>query len=168
MFREMRRFRQALTKEECRTLLDRGTHGVLAVAGEGGYPYAVPLSYARVEDKLIFHCAQSGHKLDVIRACNKASFCVVDQDRVVPEEYTTYYRSVIAFGTIRELAGEEKRRAVEYLGRRYHPTDSDSHREGYIEKDFDRVCMLELAMERLTGKEAKELAMEKWQREDKG
>lgn len=167
MFREMRRFRQALTREECDALLDRGTHGVLAVVGEGGYPYAVPLSYARMGDKLLFHCAQSGHKLDALRACNKASFCVVDQDRVVPEEYTTYYRSVVAFGTVRELKGEEKRRAVEYLGRRYYPTDSDTHREEFIQKDFDRVCMLELAIEHLTGKEAKELAMEKWQREDK-
>ncbi|MDE6107517.1 MAG: pyridoxamine 5'-phosphate oxidase family protein, partial [Oscillospiraceae bacterium] len=136
--------------------------------GEGGYPYAVPLSYARMGDKLIFHCAQAGHKLDAIRACNKVSFCVVGQDKVVPEEYTTYYRSVIAFGTVRELEGEEKRRAVEVLGRRYHPTDSDTHREEYIEKDFGRVCLLELDIEHLTGKEAKELAMEKWQGEDKG
>lgn len=168
MFREMRRFRQALPQEECYALLDRGTHGVLAVAGEGGYPYAVPLSYARMGDKLIFHCAQAGHKLDAIRSCDKVSFCVVDQDKVVPEEYTTYYRSVIAFGTVRELEGEEKRRAIEELGKRYHSTDSDAHREEYIEKDWDRVCMLELDMEHLTGKEAKELAMEKWQREDKG
>lgn len=167
MFREMRRFHQALTREECYAVLDRGTHGVLAVLGEEGYPYAVPLSYVRAGEKLLFHCAQAGHKLDALRACPKASFCVVDQDRVVPEEYTTYFRSVIAFGTVRELTGEEKRQSAEYLGRRYYPADSDSHRTAYIEKDFDRVCMLELTIEHLTGKEAKELAMKKWQREDK-
>ena len=157
MFREMRRFRQALTEEECYALLDRGTHGVLAVAGDGGYPYAVPLSYARMGEKLIFHCAQAGHKLDAIRACNKVSFCVVDQDKVVPQEYTTHFRSVIAFGTVREMEGEEKRRAVECLGKRYYLGDSDAHREEYIQKDWDRVCVLELTVEHMTGKQAREL-----------
>ena len=163
----MRRFRQALTQEECYALLDRGTHGVLAVAGDGGYPYAVPMSYARMGDKLIFHCAQAGHKLDAVRACDKVSFCVVDRDQVVPEEYTTYFRSVIAFGTVRELEREEKRRAMEHLARRYHPQDREAHREEYIQKDWDRVCILELTVEHLTGKEARELAMEKGQKGDK-
>lgn len=165
MFREMRRFQQALTQEECYAVLDRGTHGVLAVLGDGGYPYAVPLSYVRAGEKLIFHCATAGHKLDALRACGKASFCVVDQDRVIPEEYTTYFRSVIAFGTVRELTGEEKRQSADQLGRRYYPADSGSHRAAYVESAFDRMCVLELTIGHLTGKEGKKLAMERRQRE---
>ena len=79
--RPMRRFRQELTAEECVQVLERGTHGVLAVLGDEGYPYAVPLSYVHGEGKLWFHCAQAGHKLDAIRNYNKVSFCVVDQDQ---------------------------------------------------------------------------------------
>ena len=45
MFREMRRKRQALSPEENVAILNRGTSGVLAVFGDDGYPYAVPLSY---------------------------------------------------------------------------------------------------------------------------
>ena len=85
----------------CEAVLSRGSHGVLALAGDEGYPYAVPISYVYEGGKLYFHCAKSGHKLDAIARCPKASFCVVDQDQVVPQEYTTYFRSVIAFGTIR-------------------------------------------------------------------
>ena len=67
--------------------------------------------------KLYFHCAKSGHKLDAVRRNPKASFCVVDQDLIVPERYTTYYRSVIAFGVMRILEDDgEKRAAVEKLG----------------------------------------------------
>ena len=66
--REMRRFRQALTREDCDAVLEKGTSGVLAVTGDGGWPYAVPLSYVWREGKLYFHCALSGHKLDAIRA----------------------------------------------------------------------------------------------------
>lgn len=83
MFREMRRSRQALPQEEVVAILDRGTHGVLALAGDEGYPYALPISYVYADGKLYFHCARSGHKLDAISRCPKASFCVVDQDQVV-------------------------------------------------------------------------------------
>ena len=36
MFREMRRKRQKLSKEECEEILSRGTSGVLAVSGDDG------------------------------------------------------------------------------------------------------------------------------------
>ena len=45
MFRELRRGRQALPEAESLAILERGSHGVLAVLGDGGYPYAVPLNY---------------------------------------------------------------------------------------------------------------------------
>lgn len=105
MFREMRRSKQALTAEEVAEILKRNTSGVLAVSGDGGYPYAVPLSYVYLDSKLYFHCAGTGHKLDSILKDDKVSFCVIDQDQVVGEEYTTYFRSVVAFGRARVLGG---------------------------------------------------------------
>ena len=108
MFRPMRRHRQQLSQGDCAAILSRGTSGVLAVAGDGGYPYAVPLSYVYQEGTLFFHCAKAGHKLDALRRCSKASFCVIDQDQVVPPEYTTYFRSVIAFGQVWELTVAEE------------------------------------------------------------
>ena len=158
MFRELRRKKQALSREECQAVLERGTHGVLALAGDDGYPYAVPLSYDWREGKLFFHCAKAGHKLDAIARCPKASFCVVDQDLVVPEEYTSYFRSVIAFGRIRVLEDEgEKRAAIDALARRYFPGDTQENREAYIAKEWAGVALLELTVEHLTGKQATEL-----------
>ena len=40
----MRRGRQALSEEQIDTILTRGSAGTLAVLGDGGWPYAVPLS----------------------------------------------------------------------------------------------------------------------------
>lgn len=161
MFRPMRRSAQALDGGACVEILERGTSGVLALAGDGGWPYAVPLSYAFDGEKLYFHCAREGHKLDAIRREARASFCVVDRDDVKPAEYTSYFRSVIIFGRVRVLEDEaQKRAAIELLARRYFPEDSAENRRRAIEREWAGLCMLEMDIEHMSGKEAKELARE--------
>lgn len=158
MFRDMRRKDQVLSREECLAVLDRGTSGVLAVHGDDGYPYAVPLSYAYEDGKLWFHCARTGHKLDAILRDPKVTFCVVDRDQVVPLEYTTYFRSVILFGKARVLEDPaEIRTALEKLALRYAPEDSEAHREAILEKELPALVAIEFTMEHLSGKEAIEL-----------
>lgn len=158
MFREMRRNRQLLEEKENIEILKKGTAGVLALSGDEGYPYAVPISYVYSDFKLYFHSAVSGHKIDAINSSDKASFCVIDQDCIVPEEYTTYYRSVIAFGRIRILEEEsEKRAAIELLAQKYHPADTQERRTDTINNAWSRMCLLELDIEHMTGKAAKEL-----------
>ena len=159
MFRPMRRSRQALGIDACKEVLSRGTSGVLALLGDGGWPYAVPMSYAFDGEKLYFHCAREGHKLDAIRREARASFCVVDRDEVVPAEYTTYFRSAIAFGRVRVIEDEaQKRAAIELLARRYFPQDSAENRHRAIEREWAGLCMLEMDIEHLSGKEAVEFA----------
>ncbi len=157
MFREMRRKNQLLSDEESVDILKRASSGVLAVSGGDGYPYAVPLSFVYSDGKILFHCAKSGHKLDAVRNNPKASFCVVDKDDVVKEEYTTYFRSVIAFGKIRVMDGDETRTAVEILAKKYYPDDSAEHRDHMIDAEQAALCMLEMTIEHMTGKAAKEL-----------
>lgn len=158
MFRDMRRKKQLLSPEETAAVLRRGTSGVLALSGDGGYPYAVPISYVYDGEKIYFHCAKSGHKLDAIRRSDKASFCVIDQDQIVPEEYTTYFRSVIVFGRIHILEDDAgKRAAIEKLAVKYTPDGTEEGREAAIQRDWTPLCMLEMTVERVTGKEAIEL-----------
>lgn len=162
MFREMRRKKQELSLEESIAVLMRGTSGVLAVQGDNGYPYAVPISYAYYDTHIYFHCAKAGHKLDAVKRDNKVSFCVIDKDEVIPEEYTSYFRSVIAFGTIRIIENErEKRDAIEKLALKYALADTAGHRNASIDKEWGALCMLEMTVEHLTGKEAVELVRTK-------
>ena len=162
MFREMRRKKQAMSLEECTVVLQRGTNGVLALSGDGGFPYAVPLSYVFDGERIYFHCAKVGHKLDAIQRDGRVSFCVVDQDQIVPEKYTTYFRSVIAFGRIRILEDTaEKRAAIEKLAVKYAPDDPAEHRSQMIDKDWTPLCILEMTVANMTGKEAIELVRAK-------
>lgn len=157
MFREMRRKRQALPLEESIKILERGTSGVLSVSGDDGYPYGVPLSYVFSDLKLYFHCAKAGHKLDGVRRNSKVSFCVIGQDHVVPEEFTTYFKSVIVFGTARILEEEgEKRKAIEKLAAKYSPVGEEERMEE-IDREFKQLCMVEVTIDHMAGKKAIEL-----------
>lgn len=157
MDRTMRRFRQRLDQADCETILAGNTSGVLALHGDDGYPYAVPLSYAWMDGMLIFHGAKAGHKIDAMRRDNKASFCVIDRDEVVPERYTTHYRSVICFGRMRIIEDEaEMRRLTVLLGEKYWPGHVQ---EAMAETDgaMSRLCVYVMEVERVTGKQAIEL-----------
>lgn len=158
MFREMRRKNQLLSEEISREVLQRNTSGVLSLMGDEGYPYGVPMSYVLAGDKIFFHCAKEGHKIDAIRKEEKASFCVIDQDKIVSEEYTTYFRSVIAFGSVHILENEdEKRKAIRILAEKYSGDQGEEGIEREIDEHFANLCMLQFDMEHLTGKESVEL-----------
>ena len=156
-FRPMRRKHQELAQEESITILQKATSGTLALLGDNGYPYAVPISYVYHEGKLYFHSAVEGHKVDAIRQCDKASFCVIEQDEVYPERYTTFFRSVIAFGKIHIIEDEtEKLQMARMLGNRYNP-DQDEALQKELENGLARMLMIRFDIEHLTSKEAKEL-----------
>ena len=158
MFREMRRKRQILSKELCEAILKNGKTGVLALLGDHDYPYAVPLNYCYKNGKIYFHCAKSGHKIDAIKKCEKASFCVIAQDDIVPEKFTTYFRSVIAFGKVRIISDEsEKLDAINSLTIKYCPDENAEARLKEIEYEYPALCMLEFTIEHLSGKQAIEL-----------
>lgn len=156
-FREMRRKRQQLSNEECVDILTRSTSGVLSLMGDGGYPYGVPVSYVYADGKIIIHSAVAGHKVDAVRNNEMCSFCVIEQDDVRPEEFTTYFRSVITFGKITVVEDDdEKLLALQMLGRRYSPNEEEMLPHE-IEKSFDHVLALRIDIEHMTGKEAIEL-----------
>lgn len=157
----MRRGRQALTKDEAEAILRNATSGVLSLCGRDGEPYGVPLSHVYADGRLYFHCATAGHKLELIGENPRASFCVVERDEVHPESYTTHFRSVIAFGTLRVIAEDAEKIAVlQLLGRRFAPGDEAGLAEE-IRRLLPRVAVLEMRIARMSGKEAKELAAQR-------
>lgn len=162
MFRNMRRKKQLLSNEECIRILTEGTSGVLALSGDNGYPYALPISYVYDKGKLLFHSAVNGHKINAIAENNKCSFCVISRDDIFPEKYTTRYQSVIAFGRIQILSNEaEKRKAIEKLAKKYAPDNSPEHLNQEITDTWNSFYMLELTIEHMTGKEGLELVKER-------
>lgn len=158
MFREMRRSKQLLNTDYAISMLDKATSGVLAVHGDDGYPYAVPLSYVYHDGSIYFHSAKEGHKLDAIKNNDKVSFCVILLDNPVGEGFTTYFMSVIAFGRARIIEdAEEKQKTIEILSDRYFPDIKEASLEE-IKKSNERFLMIEMKIEHITGKQAIEMA----------
>ena len=133
MFREMRRKGQQLSDADCAAILDRGTSGVLALKGDDGYPYAVPVNYLYSDGAIYFHSAKTGHKTDAIRQSQKASFWVVAQVSPVGDE-------------------AEKRRVMERLALRYGAKADEMDQSA-----VNAVCVLKLSIAHMTGKEAIQL-----------
>ncbi|MDD3244254.1 MAG: pyridoxamine 5'-phosphate oxidase family protein [Eubacteriales bacterium] len=159
-FREMRRKKQQLSEQESCRILQQSTSGVLCLLGDEGYPYAVPMSYVYSENALYFHSADAGHKVDAVRRWEKASFCVIERDEIVPEKFTTRYRSVIVFGQICVVQeADEIRQALEALADKYSPGCAGKQQE--IDRSVHRVCILKLTVAHMTGKEGLELLHER-------
>lgn len=168
MHREMRRAKQQLSFEEAVGVMCEATSGVLALGGDDGYPYAVPISHAWSDERMgqddqfvgriYFHSATVGYKMDSIMDDEKASFAVVTKDQIVPDEYTTYYRSAIATGRIHVLEDDDERmRGLLALAEKYNPGQPEAA-DKEISGAFSRVAVIALEVEELTGKQGRELA----------
>lgn len=132
-------------------LFENGEYGVLSLCSPDSEGYGIPLNYVFDGDKLYFHCATEGTKLDYLRACCKASFCVVGETRVLPEKFGTLYRSAIATGQVSEVDGYEKRESLFAFVRKY---SAGFEQEGavFIDNLIDKVVVLKLVIESMTGK----------------
>lgn len=153
MFRQMRRFKQQISEDECKEVLKNEPRGVLALVGDDGYPYAIPLNhwYSEKDNKLYFHCAKEGKKLDSIRKCDKVSFCVMDEGYRNEGEWALNIKSVVAFGKMRIVEDEEKKKEICInLTRKF--TDDEDFLEHELTNAFPRVCCLEIEIEHMTGK----------------
>ena len=160
MFREMRRGKQLLPMEDTVKVMNRCTNGVLACLGDDDFPYAVPVSYVYYNEKVYFHSAKAGHKIDAIIKNPKVSFSVIDEDTIISNEYTTYFRSVIAFGKARIVEGEEWLNAFKALVEKYSGDQPEEAKHKEI-SGCTQAYLIAIDIEHITGKEAIEYVNKK-------
>ena len=151
MFRKMRRFKQQISDEKCVEILTNEPRGVLALYGENGYPYALPLDHLYDDGKLYFHCAAEGHKIDAIKANPHASYCVMDEGFRKEGEWALNITSVVVFGRIRFVTDPELITKIgTNLCRKF--TNDEEYIRHEVEFALPRAQCLELIPEHMTGK----------------
>jgi uncharacterized protein len=150
---EVRRQDRLLNEESAKSLLASGEYGILSMQAENGGAYAVPVSFAWDGIRSVyFHCAKEGRKLRCMDLCNSVSFCVVGQTRVIPDQFTTGYKSILlnclAFVNI---PAQERMKAFELLLDKYSPDDKAAGMK-YAEKSFDKTEIVRLDIVSWSGK----------------
>lgn len=153
MFREMRlKEDNQLPQEQALEILEKAQYGVLALEGDDNYPYTVPVNYAFEDNKIYFHGAPEGHKVDAAKRNEKVSFCAVSKADIVPEAYNCLFLSTVAFGKIRIIEDDqEKQKALELIISKY----SKGFEEGgkaYMKASWDEVLTFVIELEHITGK----------------
>ena len=155
MFRTMRRFKQQISEEECIRILQEEKRGILSMHGEDGYPYGISMNhwYNPENEKLYFHCAKTGHKLDAIRKNDKVSYCVYDQGFLKDGDWALNIRSVVVFCRARivdEAEDDLRRRIAVGLCRKF--TDDEAFLQKELVNAMPRAAFLELTPDHVTGK----------------
>lgn len=128
----------------------------LALNSPMGYPYLIAVNHVVAEDKLYFHCAQAGFKLDCL--ANDARVCVqaVVRAAVVAGDYTTDYLSVVAFGRARLVEDESSRRQIlARLMERFSPGHAKA--ASCARDGASSTAIVEITIEHSTAKENKAL-----------
>ena len=157
MFREMRRKKNEISIDMAKQLLASSRRGVLAVNGDDGYPYAIPVNYL-YDDKaqrIYFHGAKTGHKVDALRACDKVCFTVFGNETARTESWAPFMQSVVVFGRCHLMeAGPEATRRLKQLAMKYYPSEQLVDEE--ITQSGKAVQVFEIEIEHMSGKEVQE------------
>lgn len=157
MFREIRRVKNEISVEEAKKLLLNNKRGVISFNGEDEYPYSIPINYYynEVENKLYFHCAKKGYKIDCIEKNNKSCFVTYGNEELSENGWSYYVSSAIVFGKIeiikdRNIIVKE----IKKLASKYYPSSKEI--EEAINNSIDAVSMFTLNIEHISGKRVHE------------
>lgn len=157
MFRPVRKKRNEISVEEAKRLLHSERRGVLAVQGDHGYPYAVPVNYVYDEEagKIYFHGSRVGHKVDALRANDKACFTVYGNETVKDEAWAPYLQSAVVFGRCHLVDDPAAAKAaLKQLAMKFYPTEQMVDEE--IALSFKAVQMFAFSIEHISGKQIQE------------
>ena len=157
MFRDIRKKKNQISTEAAEQLLREARRGILAVNGREGYPYAIPINYYydREAQKIYFHGARAGHKVEAIRACDKVCFTVYGNETIKDLPWAPYVQSAVVFGRCHIV--EDVSAAAELLRRlaaKYYPDEQTISEE--IAHAGAAAQVFEIEIEHLTGKEIQE------------
>lgn len=157
MFRPMRRKKNEISLDAAKALLVNCKRGALAVQGDDGYPYTIPMDfyYDEAVNKIYFHTAKAGHKIESIRINDKVSFTTWDDGYLEPGDWAYFVSSCVVFGRAKIV--EDQARIIEMIrpfALKYYPSAEAVEEE--IAQDVKAVFMIELEIEHITGKKIHE------------
>lgn len=124
---------------------------------DNGSAYIVPVNYAYKNGVIYIHSAKEGKKISILQSNNQVAFEIEYNHQIMESEkacgWTTKYRSVMGKGTVTITQNvEEKTEALDLIMRKYGATIELN----YNRRVLERVCILQLQIESIEGKQSGE------------
>lgn len=124
---------------------------------DNGSAYIVPVNYAYKDGVIYIHSAKEGKKISILQSNNQVAFEIEYNHQIMESEkacgWTTKYRSVMGKGTVAIAQNvEEKTEALDLIMRKYEATIELN----YDRRVLERVCILQLQIESIEGKQSGE------------
>ena len=158
IFKPIRKKINEIDRSVVETLLQSNRRGILAMNGDDGYPYAIPINYYydRAAQKIYFHGAKAGHKVDALKISDKICFTVYGNEIIDDTEaWAPYVQSAVVFGRCRLIeAGPESIARLKEFAMKYHPNESLA--DDQIARAGRATQMFEITIEHMTGKQVQE------------
>jgi len=138
--------------EEMEEILREETVGYLGLSADG-QPYVVPLNYAYVGRRILFHCGLTGKKLEYLKTNPRVCFTVGRQReemRAHAERFPCFLdsHSVICVGRARVVEDlQERQRALTTFQRCYQP-----EAEEISPRRAEGCCTVEIEISEMTGR----------------
>ena len=155
MFRNVTRKKNAISKDECEKLLNEQVRGVLAVLGDDGYPYALPINFLYDNGMIYFHTGPTGHKLDAIKRCPKVSFCIYDEGYHEDGDWALKISSVVVFGKADEITDVAfKEEICRKLSAKFPVSKEETDEE--IARSLSATRVIRIIPKHTTGKKVRE------------
>jgi nitroimidazol reductase NimA-like FMN-containing flavoprotein (pyridoxamine 5'-phosphate oxidase superfamily) len=141
-----------LSQADTLALLKKGDFGTLSVNGDDGYPYATPVNYVMVNDKLYIHSAPYGYKIECLQKDAKCCFSAIISAEIIRSKITAAFESVVITGKVVFVEDQaEKKAALEAFVTQKH--------QGYeevglkmVEKMIDKTALIRVDPIELSGK----------------
>ena len=142
MEHKMHKAERQLSDADTMAILKKGDHGTLSVQGDDGYPYATPINYIIVDDKLYIHSAPYGYKIECLKRDPKCCFSAIISAEIIPSKITAAFESVVMTGTAVFLEA--------FVTQKHHGYEEVGFK--MIEKMFDKTALLRIDPISTTGK----------------
>lgn len=157
----MRRIeKQNNTKEFFDYVFEKADYFCLALTPAGSndlYPYALFLDFVREDNIIYFHCANEGHKLELLKANNHVAFTLAVDIKVDQEKATGRYKSICGTGIAHFVEDiEEKRHVLQLFANKFQ---TQCFRPGNA-RLFERTQIVAIEIQAMTGKQSPKPAAE--------
>ena len=154
MFRKIRKIKNEIDKDAVDSLLHTCRRGVLSMNGDDGYPYSIPINYYYDEanQKIYFHGAKSGYKVDCLNRNDKVCFTVFGNESIKELPWAPYVQSVVVFGRCHLIDTDNE--ILKTFAMKYYPSSDLADME--IKEGSKFVQMYEISIEHKSGKQVQE------------